>query len=192
MPAALAVPALLPVPAIAALLGWLLPGVALGRAASARRRRVAAQLPDVLELLGVCIGAGMALDPALRVVAGRLDGPLPQEIGSALGEMALGGTRRDAYRAMAARIGLPALDQVAAALVTAEELGTPLSEALARQASNLRAGAAQDARDRAARAAPKVQLVVATMMVPAVMLLVVTVMAVELGRQIGPVFGGLR
>ncbi len=191
-PAALAAPALLPAVLIAAPLGWLLPGVVLGRRAGARRRRIAGQLPDVLELLGVCIAAGMSLDPALRVVAGRLDGPLTDEIGLALADMALGATRRDAYRAMARRVGLPELDQAVAALVTAEELGTPLSDALGLQAANLRAATAQAARDRAARAAPKVQLIVATMMVPAIMLLVVTVMAVELGRQIGPVLGGVR
>lgn len=192
LPAAALLPPLLPVSALTAMAGWMLPGAALGRAAASRRRRIAAQLPDVLELLGVCIGAGMALDPALRVVATRLPGPLPQEIAAALEEMALGGTRRDAYRALAARVGLPGLDQAVTALVTAEELGTPLADALARQAVGLRAATAQAARDRASRAAPKVQLVVATMMVPAVMLLVITVMAVELGRQLGPVFGGLR
>jgi tight adherence protein C len=191
-PLALAAPPLLPAVLVAAPLGWLLPGVVLGRRASARRRRIAAQLPDVLELLGVCIAAGMSLDPALRVVAARLDGPLTDEIGLALADMALGASRRDAYRSMARRVGLPDLDQAVAALVTAEELGTPLSAALGLQAANLRAAAAQAARDGAARAAPKVQLIVATMMVPAVMLLVVTVMAVELGRQMGPVLGGIR
>ncbi len=192
IPAAVAAPAVAPVAVLLAVFGWLLPGVAVGRAAAARRERIAAQLPDVLELLGVCVAAGMALDPALRVVAGRLDGPLASEIGTALADMRLGSTRRDAYRALATRVGLPELDQAVGALLTAEELGTPLADALAQQAVGLRAATAQAARDRAARAAPKVQLVVATMMVPAVMLLVVTVMAVELARQMGPVLGGIR
>lgn len=192
LPVAVAAPALAPLAVLLGVCGWLLPGVALGRAATARRERIAAQLPDVLELLGVCVSAGMALDPALRVVAARLDGPLAREIGTALADMRLGSTRRDAYRALAARVGLPELDQAVGALVTAEELGTPLADALAQQAVGLRAATAQAARDRAARAAPKVQLVVATLMVPAVMLLVVTVMAVELARQIGPVLGGIR
>jgi len=192
MPAVVAAPALAPIVVLLAVCGWLVPGVAVGRAAAARRARIAGQLPDVLELLGVCMSAGMALDPALRVVAGRLDGPLAREIGTALADMRLGSTRRDAYRALATRVGLPELDQAVGALLTAEELGTPLADALAQHAVGLRAATAQAARDRAARAAPKVQLVVATMMVPAVMLLVVTVMAVELARQIGPVLGGIR
>ncbi|MFN8109754.1 MAG: type II secretion system F family protein [Thermoleophilia bacterium] len=188
----LLVPVLLPVSLAATVWGWVWPGMALAGRARRRRREIATQLPDVLDLLGVCVEAGMALDPAMRTVSVRLGGALGDELARVLGDLAVGSTRRDAYRAMAVRTGLPDVDAAVGALLTADELGTPLSGVLRDQAGSLRASAGQAARDRAARAAPKTQLVVAMMMVPAIMLLVVTVMGLELIRQMGPVMGGLR
>lgn len=78
-----------------------------------------------------------------------------------------------------------------ASLITADALGTPLTRGLKEQAVSLRSVTVQRARDRAAQAAPKMQLVVAMLMVPAVLILVVTVMGLELARQIGPVLGGV-
>jgi tight adherence protein C len=173
-------------------LAWLLPGRLVAARAAERRRRIGDQLPDLLELLGVCVEAGMALDPALRTVSERLAGPLGEELRRLLEDMQTGTPRGAAYRTMAQRVGLDALDQAVAALLGADELGAPLSPALRGQATAMRELRRREALDRAARAAPKIQLVVATLMVPAVMLLVVTVMAVELARQLGPVLGGVR
>ncbi|MGD9571765.1 MAG: type II secretion system F family protein, partial [Thermoleophilia bacterium] len=75
------------------------------------------------------------------------------------------------------------------ALLQAEELGAPLSRALEGQAEALRASRRQDARERAARAAPKIQLVVAMVMVPAVLLLVIGVLLMEMARQVSGVVG---
>ena len=75
------------------------------------------------------------------------------------------------------------------ALLQAEELGAPLSRALQGQADALRASRRQEARERAARAAPKIQLVVAMVMVPAVLMLVLGVLVIELSRQVGAVIG---
>ena len=77
-----------------------------------------------------------------------------------------------------------------ASLLQAEELGTPLSTALAGQAEALRAARRQRARDSAARAAPRIQLVVALVMVPGAMLLILGVMIIELAGQVGVVMGG--
>jgi thiopurine S-methyltransferase len=100
------------------------------------------------------------------MAAARLGGPLGDEIGATLDMQALGTPRRDAYRALADRVGSDDIARLVAALMQAEELGTPLAHALAGQADSLRAARRQMARDRAARAAPRIQLVVALVMVP--------------------------
>jgi tight adherence protein C len=155
----------------------------------ARRRKLVRELPDLLDLLGICVESGMALDPALELAAGRLGGELGAEIDRVLRDLSLGTQRADAYRALVDRAGAPELAQTVGALLQAEELGAPLSRALEGQAEALRVARRQAARERAARAAPKIQLVVALLMVPAVLLLVLGVLLIELSRQVGGVVG---
>lgn len=182
-PAALLVPAL-------ALAGLLAPGRWVERRAAARRAAIARELPDLLDLLGICVEAGMALDPALALAADRLGGAAGDEVRRVLADLALGAPRAAAYRALAERVGAPELAQTVAALLQAEELGAPLSRALEGQAEGLRVARRQAARERAATAAPKIQLVVALLMVPAALILVLGALVAELSRQLGAVVGG--
>ncbi len=178
----------------------LAPALALGAAIApsrwltarqaVRRRALVRELPDLLDLLGICVESGMALDPALELAAGRLGGTLGAEIDHVLRDLSLGAHRAEAYRALVRRTGAPELAQTVAALLQAEELGAPLSRALEGQAEALRVARRQAARERASRAAPKIQLVVALLMVPAVLILVLGVLLVELSRQVGAVVGG--
>jgi len=185
---ALAMPAVVLAPALV-LGAAIAPDRWLAARARARRRAIVRELPDLLDLLGICIESGMALDPALELAVGRLPGALGDEVRATLRELALGTQRRDAYRALAERTAAPELAQVVASLLQAEELGAPLSGAFAGQAEAIRAARRQGARDRAARAAPKIQLVVALVMVPAALLLVLGVLVIELARSIGGVVG---
>lgn len=169
--------------------GLAAPGRWIVRRTAARRAALVRELPDLLDLLGICIEAGMALDPALRLAAERLGGTLGREVSTVLRDLSLGAARRDAYQGLVERAGAPEMTRTIGALLQAEELGAPLSRALQGQAESLRASRRQDARERAARAAPKIQLVVAMVMVPAVLLLVLGVLVIELSRQVGAVIG---
>lgn len=169
--------------------GWALPVAWAGRRARERRHRLVADLPDLIDVVVLCADAGLALEPALRHAARRLAGPCVEEVRIMLGQLDLGTPRRDAYRELGARTGTTELTGLVSALLQAEELGTPINAALARQADLLRANRRQAVRDRSARAAPKVQLVVAMVMVPASLLLIVGVMVIQLVGQIGGVVG---
>jgi tight adherence protein C len=176
------------VPALALAGAWA-PGRWLAGRVRARGRALLRELPDLLDLLAICVESGMALDPALAVTGRRLGGALGEEVGLVLRDLSLGTPRAAAYRALVERAGLPELARTVGALLQAEELGAPLSRALHGQAESLRAARRQAARDRAARAAPKIQLVVAMVMVPAILLLVIGVLAIEMARQVGAVIG---
>lgn len=194
--AALAVPLAALAPAALALgpalglAGAAAPSRWLAAREAARRRALVRELPDLLDLLGICVESGMALDPALELAAGRLGGTLGAEVDHVLRDLSLGTPRADAYRALVERTGTPELAQTVGALLQAEELGAPLSRTLEGQAESLRVARRQAARERAARAAPKIQLVVALLMVPAVLILVLGVLLIELSRQVGGVIGG--
>jgi tight adherence protein C len=167
--------------------GFAAPGRWLAARARARRGAVVRELPDLLDLLAISVEAGMALDPALDLAAARLTGVMAGEVRATRRELSLGTPRREAYAALAERTGVAEVRQVVSALLQAEELGAPLSETLAGQAAGLRAVRRQNARDRAARAAPRIQLVVALVMVPAALLLVMGVLVIELAREVGAV-----
>jgi alkylated DNA nucleotide flippase Atl1 len=149
-----------------------------------------------LVLSGVAVLAGPAALVLALLLAGigvaapdRLGGVLGEEVAVTLRDLSLGAPRRGAYRDLVDRAGSPEMTRAVGALLQAEELGAPLSRALQGQADALRAGRRQEARETAARAAPKIQLVVAMVMVPAVLLLVLGVLVMELARQVGAVIG---
>ncbi|HTI32760.1 MAG TPA: type II secretion system F family protein [Miltoncostaea sp.] len=184
---AVATPAAAPLLPVLALAGAWAPGRWLAGRVRARGRALLRELPDLLDLLAICVESGMALDPALAVTGRRLGGALGEEVGRVLRDLSLGTPRAAAYRALVDRAGVTELARTVGALLQAEELGAPLSRALHGQAESLRAARRQAARDRAARAAPKIQLVVAMVMVPAILLLVIGVLAIEMARQVGAV-----
>lgn len=155
-----------------------------------RRRQVVRELPDLIDLVVICTEAGMALEPSLRLASERLPGVLTTEVGHTLRELDLGTRRRDAYVVLSQRLDVPQLTGLVGALLQADELGAPIASVLTRQAELLRSARTQDIREHAAKAAPKVQLIVAMVMVPAALLVVLGVLIIQLIAQIGGVVGG--
>ena len=156
--------------------GFLAPDVALARRARARATRVGHELADVLDLLRVAVEAGLPVGRALAEVGRRCCGLLAHEIGAAAMRMQLGATRAEALDILLARCPGDGVAALAAAIARADRHGAALAPALAALAAEARAEQARRLRDDAARAAPKIQLVVALVLVPAVMLLVAAVL----------------
>jgi tight adherence protein C len=152
--------------------GFLAPDLWLARRAADRARRVRAELPALLDLLRVSVEAGSSLGAALRDVGARTRGPLAAEWRSLAREVALGVPLEAALRGTVERLPLPEVRTLAAALERARRHGVPLGETLASQARDARFALARQAREEAARAGPKIQLVVALLLVPSVLLLV--------------------
>ena len=174
MPVAMALPAKLPLIALgmAAAAGWLVPDLWLRRRARARARVMEAELPDVLDLLRVAVEAGLPAGRASGEVARHHPGLLARELGRAASEHALGVPREATLAALARRAPLPGVRAVVAAMRRADRHGAPLGPALAALATQARSDRARAAREAAARAAPKVQLAVAALLVPGAMLLI--------------------
>jgi tight adherence protein C len=173
-PIALSLPGRLPGPALVALpiAGFFAPDLWLARRARKRGRVMEAELPDLLDLLRVAVAAGLSLDRALAEVGERHEGRLAREWRTAAAELALGVPREEAHRGLLGRAPAPGMPAVVAALERADRHGAPLAETLAAQAREARGARARRIRDHAARAAPKIQLVVALLLVPSVLLLV--------------------
>jgi len=174
LPLAAALPGRLgPVAAVAAPAGgFLLPDVWLARRIRRRGRTMAGELPDVLDLLRVAVDAGLSPARAIHEVGRRRSGVLAGELRAAAARIELGVPRTRVLDTLERRCPVEGIAPLTAALLRAERHGTPLGPALEALAADARARHAQRLRERAARAAPKIQLVVALLLVPAVMLLV--------------------
>ena len=177
LPSRLAIVAMIAAPAA----GYYLPELALARSARARGERIADELADTVDLLRVAVAAGLPVGRAMGEVGRRMCGLLAVELGAAAARMALGAPRGDALRELVARCPADGVAVLAAAIARADRHGTPLAPALEALAADARAEQARRLRDRAARAAPKIQLVVALVLVPAVMLLVAAVLVQGVG-----------
>lgn len=160
--------------------GFLGPDMWLARRAGDRARRVRRELPSMLDLLRVTVEAGSSLPEALRGVGERASGPLAAECRAVGREVVLGIPLRESLRAMTVRLPQPEVATLVAALERATRHGTPLAEALAAQSHEARLALQRRVREEAARAGPKIQLVVALMLVPSVLLLVAAALAAAL------------
>ena len=152
--------------------GYVAPELALARRARARERRIADEIADVLDLLRVAVGAGLPIGRAIGEVGRRMRGVLAGELAAASVRLGLGAARSEVLRELVARCPGTGVATLAAAIARSDRHGAPLAPALAALAAEARAEQSRRLRDGAARAAPKIQLVVALVLVPAVMLLV--------------------
>jgi tight adherence protein C len=167
--------------------GFLAPDLWLARRAAERARHVRRQLPALLDLLRVSVEAGRSLPQALREVGGRTHGPLAAEWRALGREVALGVPLEAALAGMGKRLPLPEVRSLVAAFERARRHGAPLAQTLAAQARDARFTLARHAREEAARAGPKIQLVVALLLVPSVLLLVAAALLAALldGGRVG-------
>lgn len=137
-----------------------------------RQERIDAELPDFLDVLGVTVTAGLSFRQAVERVCEFHAGPLAEEMRTALQEMSVGVSRRQAFVALRDRTRSEGVGAFVTALLQAEELGVPLSSALEDIAADVRKEHAQKVRQQAAKAGPKVSLVVTLTIVPGTLILI--------------------
>jgi tight adherence protein C len=162
----------LPLFAVLVIAGFLAPDAVLERAARRRRERAIAALPDALDLLAVGAASGRDPTTALAEVARAGPEPLATELATAVAEVEAGRPPRVALAGLHERLPGAEIGALAAALERSRSHGSPLAEQLHDQGTALRRDARRRIEERAARAAPKIQLVVALVLVPSVLLMI--------------------
>jgi len=184
MAAAPAVPGRLALAVVGGLVaaGFLAPDAMLERATRRRRARLVAALPDALDMLAV--GAASGRDPVsgLGEIASESSGALAMEIARTVAEIEAGDPAGVAIDRLRARAGAPEIGALAAALERSRIYGSPLADQLHALAIELRQDARRRIEEGAARAAPKIQLVVALILVPSVLLTIVAAIIAHSGE----------
>jgi tight adherence protein C len=169
---------------------FLLPDWWLRRRAAERAGAARRELPALLDLLRVTVEAGLPPAAAFAAVGERTAGTLASEWRTVGGLCALGVPLREALGGMERRLPLPEVRSLVAALDRAARHGAPLADTLEAQARDARLARRRQIQEEAARAGPKIQLVVALLLVPSVLLLVAAALAAALLGGGGLALGG--
>jgi len=153
--------------------GFFLPDVLLYNAGIKRQARIVSALPDAIDMLTVCVEAGLGFDGALAQVARNTEGPLAEEFARTLQEMQIGRSRAEALRGMVARSTVPELRTFVSALVQAGELGIPVSRVLREQAVEMRVRRRQRAEERAQKVPVKIMFPLILCIFPALLVTII-------------------
>ena len=143
---------------VGVVLGFMAPDVVLTQLTSRRKEGIRRALPDALDLLVICMEAGLGIDQAMVRVGEeiRLTSPaLADEFQIINREQRAGKPRLDAWRSMAERVDIDFVRQFVAMLVQTERFGTPIANALGQFSDTLRTRRTQVAEETAAKAGVK-------------------------------------
>jgi tight adherence protein C len=163
--------------AIGAGLGYLLPGIWLGQQIKKRKKAIVKALPDALDLLCICVEAGLSFDQAMQRLTEKWDDELAREFRKVLSDTRLGRARRDALKDMVARCGVDDVQTFIGAVIQAEQLGVSIGRILRIQSDQMRVRRRQRAEEEAQKAPIK-------MLFPMVFLIFPSLFVVILGPAI--------
>jgi tight adherence protein C len=173
--------------------GYYLPNGVLSRIALRRQREIFESVPDALDLLTVCVEAGLSLERALIKVAGEIhikSMVLAQELQLVLMEMRAGFTKEKALRNFALRSGVEDVDTLVAMLIQSERFGTSMGASLRVHSDNLRTKRRMMAEETAAKIALKLMFPLIFCIFPTVLMVLVGPAAIQIVRTLMPALAG--
>ncbi|MGW6937212.1 type II secretion system F family protein [Lentzea sp. NPDC054927] len=162
--------------------GFFLPDLLLLNAGQKRQTHIRRALPDALDMLTVCVEAGLGFDAALAQVARNTTGPLAQECARVLQEMQIGKSRNEALRALTDRTTVTELRAFVSALAQAGELGVPIASVLREQAREMRLRRRQRAEEQAQKVPVKILFPLITCLFPAMFVVIIGPGAISIAK----------
>lgn len=160
---------------IGAAIGYLLPGLVLGRLTELRKREIREGLPDALDLFIVCVEAGCGLDQAIVKASDELDLAYPAltyELRMITTEIRAGKPRLEAFKNFAARTQVDDVKSLVALLVQTDKFGTSVAQALRTHAETSRTKRRQNAEERAAKIGVKLVFPLVLFLFPALYIVI--------------------
>lgn len=171
--------------------GFIMPNMLIDAKIARRQESVRKALPDALDLLTICVEAGLGFDAAMRKVADKWDNELSIAFSRALQEMQLGKLRREALRDMAERIGAAEFESFVAAVIQSEQLGVSMAKILRIQADDMRVRRRQRAEQAAQRAPVLMLLPMAFLIFPTILIIMMgPAVLIVMNGPIADIFGG--
>ena len=171
--------------------GYFAPDYILTSMISGRRKAIEASLPDALDLLVICMEAGLGIDQALVRVGQEMKptGPaLSEELQLISREQRAGKPRLEAWRSMSERVDLDVVRQFISMLAQTERFGTPVAHSLGQFADSLRLRRTQKAEERAAKTTIKLVFPLVLFILPALFVVLLGPAVVTISRTFGEIF----
>ncbi len=178
---------------ITAVAGFYLPSIYLAQRIRRRQRQLMEAFPDAMDMLVVCVEAGLGLDSAIQRVGQELIHSHPElaiEFSLLSLELRAGKSRDEALRALAARTGLEEVQALTALLIQAEHFGTSIATALREHSDEMRLRRIQRAREKAAKLPVKLLFPVLFLIFPALFLIILGPAVVRIYQGFMSQFGG--
>jgi tight adherence protein C len=179
----------------AVLLGWLLPRQVLYFTVRRYRRKLADALPDTVDLLGVVLGTGLALDQAMLRVSEEMEFIYPElaaEFATVVMQVKAGQERAKAFRQLVRRTGIEDIKALAAMIVQSERFGTSLSQALKVYADSLRSRRRLRAETAVAKAGIKMLIPIVLFILPALFVVTLVPGVITIMHNLSGGFGPAR
>lgn len=162
--------------------GFWLPDLLLYNSGLKRQQTLQRSTPDALDMLTVCVEAGLGFDAALSHVARNTRGPIAGEFARILQEMQIGKSRVEAFQALAARTTVPELNTLVAALVQADNLGIPVANVLRSQSREMRTKRRQRAEEQAQKIPVKILFPLVFCVFPALFVVILGPAGIQIAR----------
>ncbi len=161
-------------------LGYFFPQLWLSSKISRRQKEIRRAMPDALDLLTICVEAGLGFDAALSKVSEKWESQLSFAFARVIQEIQLGKVRREALRDMADRVGIPEMTSFVAAVIQSEQLGVSMAKVLRIQSDQMRVKRRQHAEEEAHKAPLKMLIPMALLIFPSLMIVLLTPAALRL------------
>jgi tight adherence protein C len=161
-------------------LGYFFPDLWIRSKINSRQKGVRKAMPDALDLLTICVEAGLGFDAAMSKVNEKWDNELSMAFGRVIREIQLGKLRRDALKDMADRLGIGEMTSFVAAVVQSEMLGVSMAKILRIQSDQMRMKRRQHAEEEAHKAPIKMIFPMGLFIFPSLMIVLLTPAALRL------------
>ena len=170
-------------------LGFFFPQLWLQSRINSRQNEVRKAMPDALDLLTICVEAGLGFDAAMSKVSEKWENELSIMFGRTIREVQLGKPQRESLRDMADRIGLPELTSFVAAVIQSQILGVSLAKVLRIQSDQMRMKRRQYAEELAHKAPVKMIIPMALLTFPSIMIILMAPAGFQIMKAFGPIMG---
>jgi len=160
--------------------GFWLPQIMLSSRVTRRQKDVRKAMPDALDLLTICVEAGLGFDAAMSKVAEKWETELSLAFARVIREIQLGKVRREALKDMSDRLGIPEMTSFVAAIIQSEQLGVSMAKVLRIQSDQMRLKRRQHAEEEAHKAPVKMLIPMALLIFPSIMIIILTPAAIQI------------
>ncbi|GIK11070.1 MAG: type II secretion system protein [Anaerolineaceae bacterium] len=172
------------------LLGFFFPQLWLTSRINARQKEIRKAMPDALDLLTICVEAGLSFDSAISKVSEKWENQLSLAFARVIREIQLGKLQREALRDMSDRLDIPEMTSFVAAVIQSQQLGVSMAKVLRIQSEQMRMKRRQRAEEEAHKAPVKMIFPMGLLIFPSILIILLTPALIQITDVFGAALGG--